>query len=142
MTRLRLRIDFAAGAQLGPGKVGLLEAIAATGSISAAGRRLGMSYKRAWQLVDIMNQAFRAPVVAAQQGGPGGGGATLTALGQEVVRRYRCLEATALAAATDDVAALEALLAGPSPNVRPEPDRPAMADHPTSAARRDRSSRS
>jgi len=142
MTRLRLRIDFAAGAQLGPGKVGLLEAIAATGSISAAGRQLGMSYKRAWQLVDIMNQAFREPVVAAQQGGQGGGGASLTPLGQEVVQCYRRIEAAAGAAVTGDLVALEALLAGAGPPFMPGCSRPPIPDPATAAARPDRSSRS
>ena len=80
--RLTLRVDFGSGRALGPGKICLLEAIAKTGSISQAGRKLGMSYRRAWLLVDDMNNCFRDPVVMAQPGGAHGGGAALTAFGQ------------------------------------------------------------
>lgn len=111
MTRLRLRLDFDSGAQLGPGKVQLLEAIEAQGSISAAGRRLGMSYRRAWQLVEALNAAFREPLVTAQQGGSGGGGAALTPAGREVALRYRRLEAITREAAGHELDALEAILA-------------------------------
>ncbi len=78
--RPRLRIDFGADARLGPGKVELLVAIGETGSISAAGRRLGMSYRRAWLLVDQVNRLFREPAVMAVAGGSQGGGARLTPL--------------------------------------------------------------
>ncbi|CAB3755565.1 winged helix-turn-helix domain-containing protein [Paraburkholderia solisilvae] len=77
---------------LGPGKADLLAAIRETGSISAAGRRLGMSYKRAWLLVETMNQCFRSPLVAANKGGAGGGGATVTALGEQILAEYRLLQ--------------------------------------------------
>ncbi|MGA2082040.1 MAG: LysR family transcriptional regulator [Holophaga sp.] len=77
---------------MGPGKADLLDAIQETGSISAAGRKLGMSYRRAWLLVDEMNQCFRAPLVEAHLGGVGGGGAKVTNLGLEAVRRYRELQ--------------------------------------------------
>ena len=77
---------------MGPGKADLLDAIQETGSISAAGRKLGMSYRRAWLLVDEMNQCFRAPLVEAHLGGVGGGGAKVTDLGLEAVRRYRDLQ--------------------------------------------------
>ena len=90
-----LRLDFKDGTRLGPGKVRLLELIAATGSISAAGRAMGMSYKRAWTLVDELNRAFRDPVVSSRQGGAQGGGAELTALGAEIVARYRRVEEAA-----------------------------------------------
>lgn len=109
MTELRLRILFD-GVILGPGKAELLEHIRDTGSISAAGRRMGMSYKRAWMLVEEMNAGFTAPVVASNRGGAGGGGAQLTDLGQEVLRRYRLVLETALAASADHVTALEAML--------------------------------
>ncbi|MBE0553753.1 MAG: LysR family transcriptional regulator [Rhodobacteraceae bacterium] len=95
---------------LGPGKAELLQGIAETGSISAAGRRMEMSYKRAWMLVEEMNAAFRAPLVESVRGGPGGGGARLTDTGAEVLRRYRAVEAVALQAAEPEIAALEALL--------------------------------
>lgn len=111
MTRLRLRLDFEDGRRLGPGKIALLERIQATGSISAAGRAIGMSYKRAWDLVDELNRTFREPVVATRLGGAQGGGAALTAFGSGLVARYRAMEAAACDALTDDVQALEAELA-------------------------------
>jgi molybdate transport system regulatory protein len=83
---------------MGPGKADLLEAILATGSISAAGRRLGMSYRRAWLLVDAMNHAFTGPLVEAHLGGAGGGGAQVTELGLEALKRYRDLQDQAWAA--------------------------------------------
>jgi len=77
---------------IGPGKADLLEAIAASGSISESARRLGMSYRRAWLLVDTMNRCFREPVVASAAGGSGGGGAEVTPFGRTVLARYRALE--------------------------------------------------
>ena len=109
MTTLKLRILFDA-AMLGPGKAELLAQIAATGSIAAAGRQMGMSYKRAWMLVEEMNRAFRAPLVASLRGGPGGGGAQLTEAGVEVLRLYHRVVEQALAAAAPEIAALEAML--------------------------------
>jgi molybdate transport system regulatory protein len=96
--KLTLRVDLGRGRALGPGKVRLLEAIEKTGSISQAGRTLGMSYRRAWLLVDDMNNCFRDAVIAAQPGGIHGGGATLTPFGQRLVERYRAIEADALVA--------------------------------------------
>src|SRR5580700_7253771 len=110
--RLTLRVDLGSGRALGPGKIRLLEAIASTGSISQAGRSLGMSYRRAWLLVDDMNNCFRDPVVAAQPGGFHGGGATLTAFGQKLVGRYRAIEGDALAATRMHLHDLEAALKG------------------------------
>jgi molybdate transport system regulatory protein len=86
---VRLRVVFPGGFMIGPGKAELLERIAATGSISAAGREMGMSYKRAWMLVDTMNTAFREPVVESLRGGAKGGGARLTTNGQAVLAAYR-----------------------------------------------------
>ena len=77
---------------IGPGKADLLEAIAASGSISESARRLGMSYRRAWLLVDTMNRCFREPVVASATGGSGGGGAQVTPFGRKVLAAYRKLE--------------------------------------------------
>jgi molybdate transport system regulatory protein len=77
---------------IGPGKADLLDAIAASGSISESARRLGMSYRRAWLLVDTMNRCFREPVVASATGGSGGGGAQVTPFGRTVLARYRALE--------------------------------------------------
>lgn len=96
--RLRLRILLAPGQWLGPGKADLLEGIAETGSIAAAGRRMGMSYKRAWGLVEGLNAAFAAPLVAASRGGASHGGAGLTPLGAEILALYRRAEADSLAA--------------------------------------------
>jgi len=84
---------------MGPGKADLLDAIAATGSISAAARSMDMSYRRAWLLVDVMNRSFRAPLVASAAGGAQGGGATVTDAGRQVLAQFRAIEtATALAA--------------------------------------------
>jgi molybdate transport system regulatory protein len=107
MARIRVSIVFESGARIGPGKVALLESIRDTGSISAAARDMGMSYKRAWVLLDSINQAFTAPVVTATPGGPGGGGAVLTPFGIEVLERYRRIGKQAEAVAADDVAALK-----------------------------------
>ena len=108
---LYLRVDFGEHGALGPGKTRLMELIAETGSISAAGRAMGMSYRRAWLLVDALNVAFREPLVAKQTGGSGGGGAVLTRLGRDVVARYRRIERRATAAGRKDLAALAAALA-------------------------------
>jgi molybdate transport system regulatory protein len=105
--RLTVRIDFGAERALGPGKIRLLEAIGKTGSISRAGRALGMSYRRAWLLVDDMNRSFRAPVVATQPGGVKGGGAALTPFGLQLIENYRAIEAQAAAAAMPRLQALE-----------------------------------
>jgi len=107
---LTLRVDLGPDAALGPGKVLLLERIAATGSITAAGREMGMSYRRAWLLVDALNRTFGGAVVATRQGGKAGGGAGLTDLGTEIVRRYRRIEAKAAQAAAADVVALSGLV--------------------------------
>jgi len=106
--RLTLRVDFGTDRAIGPGKVQLLEAIRDTGSISQAGRSLGMSYRRAWLLVDDMNRCFREPVVTAQPGGSQGGGAALTTFGEKVVRKYRTIESEATAAARPQLNDLEA----------------------------------
>lgn len=105
-----LRLYFSETEMLGPGKAALLEGIARTGSISAAGRELGMSYKRAWMLVETMNAMFRDPLVASARGGPGGGGATLTETGARALSLYRGIEAASVAANADRIAALKAML--------------------------------
>ena len=110
LTRLMLRLYFGE-LMLGPGKAALLEAIASEGSISAAGRKMGMSYKRAWQLVEAMNAGFREPLVESARGGAKGGGAHLTPTGHEVLAAYRNLEATVLEAGAEDIARIKTLLA-------------------------------
>jgi molybdate transport system regulatory protein len=99
MARLTLRIDFGGERAIGPGKVKLLELIDASGSISEAGRRMGMSYRRAWLLVDDLNRSFREPVVTTQPGGSRGGGAALTRFGRDLIKKYRAVEAQATKAA-------------------------------------------
>jgi molybdate transport system regulatory protein len=102
---LSLRIDLPEG-RIGPGKIALLEAIGREGSISAAGRALGMSYRRAWELVDSLNTVMGAPVVAASPGGRRGGGAALTEAGVKLVADYRAIERAAHRAAEARLAAL------------------------------------
>jgi molybdate transport system regulatory protein len=109
-TQFRLRIYRDGGIAVGPGKVALVEAIAATGSISAAARSMGMSYRRAWLLVDELNRALKEPAVVGTVGGRRGGGATVTAAGSELVRRYRAIERAARTAAARDIAALNRML--------------------------------
>jgi molybdate transport system regulatory protein len=109
-SRFRLRIGSDRELALGPGKIALLEAIAQTGSISAAGRKLGMSYRRAWLLVDALNRACTSPVITTATGGKEGGGTALTPLGDELVRRYRRIEVLATAAAAREIKALEKLM--------------------------------
>ncbi|WP_211100052.1 winged helix-turn-helix domain-containing protein [Acuticoccus kandeliae] len=107
---LFLRVIFNNDAMLGPGKADLLEHIRETGSISAAGRRMGMSYKRAWTLVETMNTIFEEPLVDSVRGGPSGGGARLTAEGERVLAHYRSLQGRAYEAAQEDIAAIESML--------------------------------
>ena len=109
--KFRLRITRGDDIAVGPGKIELLAAIARTGSITSAARDLGMSYRRAWLLVDTMNRCFKSPVVAAEAGGRRGGGTALTAVGADVVRRYRRIEAAAARAGAVDIRAFLALLA-------------------------------
>jgi molybdate transport system regulatory protein len=113
MTRLTLRVDFGPGQAIGRGKIQLLEAIRDKGSITGAGRALGMSYKRAWELVDQLNTCFRDPVVTARAGGQQGGGAALTELGERIVKRYRAIEAAAEKAAAVHIRDIETALRSP-----------------------------
>lgn len=110
-TRPRLRVIFGAMTAIGPGKADLLEAIGRTGSISAAGREMRMSYRRAWVLVDQMNAAFVRPLVTSKTGGSHGGGAELTRLGRDVLRRYRAMEKAAANATNPHFERLVGLLA-------------------------------
>lgn len=112
---ISLRVDLAGGARIGPGKVELLEHIAARGSISAGAREMSMSYKRAWTLIEEMNGFFQEPVVAAKKGGQKGGGAELTETGRALVARYRAIERAAEAAAAPHVADLRGRMADDGP---------------------------
>lgn len=102
-----LRISFPHEDRLGRGKMELLEHIRETGSISAAGRAMDMSYRRAWILVSDMNRMFSDPVVESQRGGQKGGGAALTPFGEELLSRFRRMEATVRASLASDLAWLE-----------------------------------
>ena len=92
----RIRVQLGRAYAIGPGKADLLQAVAETGSISAAARRMKMSYRRAWLLLDTMNRCFREPVVDTATGGKGGGGAQITRFGRTVLKSYREMEAGAL----------------------------------------------
>ena len=89
---VRIKVVFDDDARLGPGKIDLLQRVGETGSISAAGRALGMSYRRAWLLIDALNTMFDEPCVRASAGGAHGGGASLTPFGEKLVAAYRHLE--------------------------------------------------
>ncbi len=106
VAQFRLRIKYGEEIAIGPGKIAILEAIAETGSISGAGRKLGMSYRRAWLLVDQMNQYFKEPVVRAATGGTQGGGTILTPTGLEVIQLYRTIEQQAQTHSTSLLKAL------------------------------------
>ena len=99
----RLRILLGEAIAVGPGKADLLAAIAASGSISAAARIMGMSYRRAWLLASELNRVFVAPLIVTGSGGRSGGGATVTALGHDVLRRYRAMESLAAASLANDL---------------------------------------
>jgi molybdate transport system regulatory protein len=101
--RPQIRIMFRKAIAMGPGKADLLQAIGETGSISGAARRMKMSYRRAWLLVDTMNQCFNSPVVETLTGGKAGGGAAVTDFGREVLQRYREMEAKATASVSKEL---------------------------------------
>ena len=108
---LHLRVVLEGGIAIGPGRADLLQAIRDTGSISAAGRSLAMSYKRAWDLVEEMNASFASPVVSTSTGGAAGGGSRLTGVGEAVLAAYRRIEAVTAEAAAADLRELSVLLA-------------------------------
>jgi molybdate transport system regulatory protein len=111
--QFRLRIRNGDDIAVGPGKIALLEAIANAGSITAAAKSLGMSYRRAWLLVDTMNRCFKTRVVETEAGGSHGGGTQLTAVGAQLVSSYRLIEARAAKAGATEIATLTRLLAPP-----------------------------
>lgn len=106
MADLSIRIDFGPDRRVGPGKIALLEQIAGLGSISAGGRAMNMSYRRAWELIEELNSMFGQPVVQSRSGGRRGGGATLTPFGLALVTRYREMERAAASATAPHLAAL------------------------------------
>lgn len=117
--QLTLRIDFGAYGALGPGKIKLLEQIDRFGSISAAGRSMDMSYRRAWLLVEGINDMFGEPAVATQHGGTHGGGAALTKFGQSLIEHYRDMEREAEAAVSHRLRIFQRALADVPPQ-RPD----------------------
>ena len=119
---LRIRVVLGDGLVIGPGRADLLQFIQETGSIAAAGRRMGMSYKRAWQLAEALNDSFASPLIAANKGGAAGGGATLTPLGISVLQAYRDLHAQALTNGAASLALLSAAMTKISPG-DPAPER-------------------
>jgi molybdate transport system regulatory protein len=104
---LFIRVDLAGGLRIGPGKIALLEAIRSTGSISAAARAIGMSYRWAWLLVDEINQGAKAPAVTAAPGGRRGGRAIVTPAGESIINLYHAIEAQARSAGDKDIQALQ-----------------------------------
>ncbi len=110
MSELSLRLEVGDAVRLGPGKMRLLELIAQHGSISAAGRAMGMSYRHAWLLVDSLNSAFREPVVLTRAGGKADKRAEITPFGHSVITRFRAMQETARLALADDLRILESQL--------------------------------
>ncbi|MFM0734679.1 LysR family transcriptional regulator [Paraburkholderia sediminicola] len=108
--RFRLRIRSGDAVALGPGKVELLEAVREYGSISAAARSLGMSYRRAWLLIDELNRSLKAPATHSEQGGQSGGGCTLTAVGENIIRLYRDVEVEAQRSCAKQLAELTRMI--------------------------------
>ena len=104
-----LRVVLDEGFYMGPGRADLLAGIEATGSIGAAGKAMGMSYKRAWSLVQALNDGFGSPLVETSRGGSGQGGASLTEAGREVLARYRAMEQKTATAIAGDLQALKKL---------------------------------
>jgi molybdate transport system regulatory protein len=110
LAHITIRIDFDKSRQIGPGKIRLLELIGEHGSISAASRHMGMSYRRAWGLIENLNAMFTAPLIIAHTGGTGGGSAALTETGREVIRCYRKIEDAAAAARVTELQKLDSFL--------------------------------
>lgn len=111
VVQFRMRFVRDGDIAIGPGKVALLEAIGEAGSLSAAARQLGMSYRRAWLLIDQLNRCLRTPAVSAASGGARGGGTVLTPTGRKLIKHYRAIEAASFQAAAPDIDGISRLLA-------------------------------
>jgi len=131
--KVLVRVDFSQSNSIGPGKIGLLEAIATAGSLSAAARDLGMSYRRAWLLLHSVNAGFEEPVADLSTGGVDGGGAKLTAFGQKLVKDYREFQRRVDALAQKTFGAMEA---SGTPPVEPAAPRRAISRSVTGTKRR------
>jgi molybdate transport system regulatory protein len=108
--KFRMRLKHGDAIAVGPGKIDLLKAVSDTGSITLAARKIGMSYRRAWLLIDEMNRCLKSPAVETATGGRQGGGSAVTATGHEILRLYSAIERRALRAAAADIRALSGLL--------------------------------
>lgn len=129
MSRIRLGVYLEdGGPKLGRGKIRLLEAVRIHGSISAGARAMGMAYRHAWILIDELNRSFREPVVVSTTGGRRGGGARLTAWGEELVERFDAMDRIAAQSVEAHLRALEARLASP-PRRAASKRPPARASH-------------
>ena len=111
VARFRMRVTVGEVIAIGPGKIALLEAIARTGSLTAAAKELDMSYRRAWMLLDELNGSLRQPAVESAKGGQFGGGSALTEVGLELIDLYRRVDQTAAAACAADIKRMLALVA-------------------------------
>jgi molybdate transport system regulatory protein len=109
-TRLSIRLDLITGDKIGPGKIALLEAIRETGSISAGARKVGMSYRRAWLLVEQINTALQEPAVTGVTGGRQGGGAVVTPVGERIIKIYRSIETAARKSVVGEFRAVEKIV--------------------------------
>ncbi|MGA8320058.1 MAG: LysR family transcriptional regulator [Xanthobacteraceae bacterium] len=109
-TRLSIRLDLTSGDRIGPGKIALLEAIRDTGSISAGARQVGMSYRRAWLLVEQINAALQEPAVTGITGGRHGGGAVITPVGERIIKIYLAIETSARKSASGEFRAVEKII--------------------------------
>jgi len=118
LASIRIRILCGEEIAMGQGKADLLEAIGECGSISAAGRKLGLSYRKAWLMVDEMNRCFTSPVVETTKGGTRGGGARVSEVGREALKQYRVLQAKARMAVEEDLDRFRRLLANVPSAVR------------------------
>jgi len=118
---IRFRIDFAANTWVGPGKIELLEAIRHHGSLSQGARSLGMSYRRAWLLIDSLNSCFREPVTRATVGGKGGGGVQITAFGESLIKSYRDLDHDIALAAARRLPSIARLVHSSKPDAKSRP---------------------
>jgi molybdate transport system regulatory protein len=132
MPRLTIRIDLK-DARLGPGKIRLLELVDTHGSITASGKQMEMSYRRAWLLIEELNHMFDAPLVETRPGGKGGGNARLTMLGRAIVQLYRGVEKDCIEAASRRLAELES---HERKSPRPGPPSAAAASRPRKARMR------
>jgi molybdate transport system regulatory protein len=108
--RFRMRIRQADAVAIGPGKIDLLEAVHEHGSISAAARSLGMSYRRAWLLIDELNGTLKSPATSSETGGSSGGGCVLTPVGEKIVRLYREIEEEAARSCSPQISALTRMM--------------------------------